>query len=118
MRSDRTVVDRVNERDARRRTNSLGNPHASSSEAERFRLGRVQMVRNEVAVAAAHRLRICVRRGWDGSFVRDRVDLRKLPTLDVAGSIPVARSLPKPPADGGFVVSGASLSVLHAVGFT
>ena len=64
------------------------------------------MVRNEVAVAAAHRLRICVRRGWDGSFVRDRVDLRKLPTLDVAGSIPVARSLPKPPADGGFVASG------------
>ena len=30
----------------------------------------------------------------------------QLPKLDVAGSIPVARSLPKPPADGGFVVSG------------
>ncbi len=54
------------------------------------------MVRNEVAIAAAHLLRLCVRRGWEGSFVRDRTELRQLPKLDVAGSIPVARSTKNP----------------------
>ena len=33
-----------------------------------------------------------------------RAELWQLPKLDAAGSIPVVRSLPKPPSDGGFVV--------------
>ena len=58
--------------------------------------------RNEISANRSESLRLS---SQIGVF---RLRLEPIPKLDVAGSIPVARSLEKAPSDGAFVVSGVS----------